>query len=57
MYFHTLTMMITVMAQSVEAHHLGGLATPMNLRNSLMGPNSGWNSMFHTAPTATREAT
>ena len=23
----------------------------------MTGPNSGWNSMFHTAPTATREAT
>ena len=50
-------MMMTVMAQSVDAHHLGGLAMPMNLRNSLTGPNSGWNSMFQTAPTATREAT
>ena len=25
-------MIITVMAQSVDAHHLGGLAMPMNLR-------------------------
>ena len=57
MYFHTLTMMMTHIAQSVGAHHLGGLAMPIHFRNSLIGPNSGWNSMFHTAPTATRDAT
>ena len=34
----------------------GGLLMPINFKNSLIGPKSGWNNMFHTAPTATIDA-
>ena len=56
MYFQIVTIATATIAQSVSTTQRGGSAMPMNLRNSLIGPKSGWNSMFHTAPTATVEA-
>ena len=60
MFFHTLNRMTVIMAVSLPAAQRGrfSTATPKNwFRIMLMGPMEGLKIMFHTAATATSEAT
>ena len=60
MFFHTLNRMTVSMAVSLPAAQRGrfSTATPKNwFRSMLMGPMEGLKIMFHTAATATSEAT
>ena len=57
MFFHTLNKMTVNMAVSLPAAHLGRFSTPRDARIWLTGPIEGLKIMFHTAATATSEAT
>ena len=60
MFFHTLNRMTVSMAVSLPAAQRGrfSTATPKNwFRIILMGPMEGLKIIFHTAATATSEAT
>ena len=57
MFFHTLNRMTVIMAVSFPAAQRGRFSTPREDSSMFTGPMLGLKIMFHTAATATRDAT